>query len=53
MSRVVQIKRGWRLKDGKLVRCVKHLDASARARQHGSNRVRVGKRLRGMGQSMG
>jgi hypothetical protein len=43
MTRVIQIK-GYRIKDGKLVPCNKHLDASARARQRGSKKVKVVKR---------
>lgn len=39
-GRRVQIK-GFRLKDGKLVKSTAHLDASAKLRQRGSNRVRV------------
>ena len=38
--------KGMRLsKDGKLVKTVKHLDVSARLRQRGSKKVRVGKQL--------
>ena len=32
---------GYRIKDGKLVPCNKHLDVSARLRQRGSKKVRV------------
>jgi hypothetical protein len=33
--------KGYRLKDGKLVKTTKQLDASARVRQRGSKKVRV------------
>lgn len=37
--------KGYRLdKAGKIVKTVKHLDASARARQRGSKKVRVARR---------
>jgi hypothetical protein len=35
--------KGWKMKDGKLVRCTKHLDVSTRLRQRSSRRVRVAK----------
>jgi hypothetical protein len=38
--RLIRIK-GYRLKDGKLVRTTKHLDVSARIRQRSSRRMRV------------
>lgn len=39
-GRRVQIK-GFRIKDGKLVKSTAHLDASAKLRQRGSKKVRV------------
>ncbi len=33
--------KGWKFKDGKLVRCAKHLDVSARLRERSSKRIRV------------
>lgn len=33
--------RGYRLKDGRLIKCNKHMDASARARQRGSKKITV------------
>jgi hypothetical protein len=38
--RLIRIK-GYRLKDGKLVRSVRHLDVSTRLKQRSSKRVRV------------
>jgi hypothetical protein len=40
MTRQIAIK-GYRLKDGLLVKCTKHLDASARARRRGSKKITV------------
>ncbi len=36
--------KGWKFKDGKLVRCAKHLNVSAQLRQRGSKRIRVARR---------
>lgn len=36
--------KGWKMKDGKLVRCAKHLNVSARLRQRGSKKIKVAKR---------
>jgi hypothetical protein len=30
--------KGYRLKDGRLVKCIKHLDASAKARRRGGSK---------------
>lgn len=39
--------KGYRIKDGKLIKCSKHKDVSARLRERGSKKVRVlkGKRI--------
>lgn len=49
-GRVINLK-GFKVdaKSGKLVRCVKHLDVSARLRQKGSKKVRAVKRNKGIG----
>jgi hypothetical protein len=42
VTRVIRLPVGFRLdKAGKVVRCTKHLDVSARLRQRSSKRVRV------------
>ena len=42
MSTGVRVKvRGYRIKDGRLVPCHKHLDVSARLRLRGSKKVKV------------
>lgn len=41
MTGHTSIIKGYRLKDGRLIKTSKHLDASARARQRGSKKVKV------------
>jgi len=42
MTRIIRLPVGFRVdKAGRVVRCIKHLDVSARLRQRASKRVRV------------
>ena len=41
MTRIIRLPVGFRVKAGKIVRCTRHLDVSARLRQRSSKRVRV------------
>ena len=41
MTRLIRIGKGYRLKDGKLVKSVKHLDVFTQIRKRSSKRVRV------------
>ena len=40
----IAIARGWRIKDGKLVPCTKHLPVNIRLQKQASKRVRPAKR---------